>query len=458
MRPRSPAAPAVIALALSVAAACLPTAASPGSAPAGSPILPGAIATPAALASDGPAARGSPPVNQPPGSSPGLPPGASATVGPAVTLPPLPATSPRVTLSERLARALDAALEEERARLRIPGVSASIVFADGATWTGAAGLADVAAGTPVTPATAFSIASISKTFLAALVLDLSAEGRFGLEDAVAPLLPDLDLPRGVTIRMLLDHTSGLHDYFLNPRIDTALQDEPSRSWTPARALGYVLRPYFAPGTGWHYSNTNYLVLGLLVERVTKRPLAAEIRARFLDPLDLDATFYQATERPIGPLANGYRLTGAGPGTRPVDLSDGSGIAPFRSVVTASGGAGSLAATSLDVARWARALYQAEAIDRPSLSLMLSGVDPVGGSGPRVPYGLGVQALLVDGRPTFGHSGRFLGFRAVMRWLPEDELSIAVLTNQSREDPTLIAVRLLRLALQEPSTVPAPRPA
>lgn len=453
MRPRSPAAPAVIALALSLAAACLPVGASPPSGPPGSPILPGGSIDPGAVASTRPARGTSPQGSGSPASSSGAP----ATIGPAVTLPPLPPTVPGFKLSARLVRALDAALEEERARLRIPGVSASIVFADGATWIGTAGAADVGARTPVTANTAFSIASISKTFLAALVLDLSAEGRFALEDAVAPLLPEIDLPRGVTIRMLLDHTSGLHDYFLNPRIDSALQSEPSTSWTAARSLGYVLRPYFAPGTGWQYSNTNYLVLGLLVERVTGRPLAAEIRERYLDPLGLDATFYQAAERPTGPLARGYRLTGSGGSTRAVDLADGSGIAPFRSVVTASGGAGSLAATSLDVARWARALYGGDAIDGPSLALMLSGLDGVSGAQSRVPYGLGVQALLIDDRPTFGHSGRFLGFRAVMRWLPDEELAIAVLTNQSREDPAVIALRLLRLALPGPPPVPAARP-
>jgi D-alanyl-D-alanine carboxypeptidase len=255
--------------------------------------------------------------------------------------------------------------------------------------------------------------------------------------------------------MLLDHTSGLHDYFLNPRIDRALQGDPSRRWSAARALTFVGRPYFPPGTNWHYSNTNYLLLGLVAERVTGRPLAEELRRRFLEPLGLDGTWYQAVEGTRPSLAHGYRVTGSGAKTRAIDLADGTGVAPFRSVVTAAGGAGSLAATSGNVAAWARALYGGRAIDGESLSLMLSGIDRVAGYRPRVPYGLGVQAIVVDGHRTFGHSGRFLGFRSVMRWLPDEGVAIAVLTNQSRADINPLVARLIRIALPEPGRPPAP---
>jgi hypothetical protein len=107
--------------------------------------------------------------------------------------------------------------------------------------------------------------------------------------------------------------------------------------------------------------------------------------------------------------------------------------------------------------WARALYGGDAIASESLSLMLSGVDHVAAYRPRVPYGLGVQSIVVDGHRTFGHSGRFLGFQSLMRWLPDEEVAIAVLTNQSRADPGQIAVRLLRIALPGPRPVPAARP-
>jgi len=381
----------------------------------------------------------------------------TASARPAGTTPPVPATPSPPTATRQAAARLQAVLDGFRAQESSPGLSATILFPDGTSWTGVSGMAEIVARRPVTPETAFPIASISKTFLAALVLELSGEGAFELDEPAALLLPDLELDPAITVRMLLDHTSGLRDFFEHRLIDRALQDEPSVWWSPTRALGYMEAPYFPPGTGSHYSNTNYLLLGMLAERATGRKLADQLRDRFLDPLALGSAWYQDAERPRAPLAHGYRLTGLAPNLGRQDLDDGTGVAPFRSVVTAAGGAGGLAADSLDVARWARALYGGDAIDSRSLAIMLSGVDHVATYQPTVPYGLGVQAVIIDGHRTFGHSGRFLGFRAAMRWLPDESLAIAVLSNQSRSDLGPLTASLLRVVL--PSLAPccpAPR--
>jgi D-alanyl-D-alanine carboxypeptidase len=449
MRPGPFRTPLAIWLALLIAVTgCAPAGAA---APAGA----GAPPTGAATATTAPSPIGPDARPSPASASPGAQP--KPTAQPSPTARPAPATAPPSWTRAVVPRLLQAALDDARSTLRIPGISATIVLPDGTSWTGVSGQADVRRGEPVADETAFAIASISKTFLAALVLELSAEGAFALQDSVAGLLPGIDIDPTITVRMLLDHTSGLDDYFLNPKIDRALQREPTRHWTPARALRYVRKAYFPPGTNWHYSNTNYLLLGLLVEATTGQPLATQLRERFLDPLDLATSFYQSAEEPRAPLAHGYRLTGSGSKTRPIDLADGSGIAPFRSVVTAAAGAGSVAASSRDVAMWARALYGGEAISPESLSLMLSGVGHVAAYRPRTPYGLGVQAIVLDGHRTFGHSGRFLGFRSLMRWLPDEGVAIAVLTNQSRVDPAAVAIRLLRIVLPDPRPVPAGRP-
>jgi D-alanyl-D-alanine carboxypeptidase len=359
---------------------------------------------------------------------------------------------PTRRITSRLQQLLDEFVATESA----PGIQASVIFPDGTLWTGASGVAEVG-GPPVTPDTAFPMASISKTFLAALVLELSREGRFGLEDQVATYLPELGLDPAITVRMLLDHTSGLFDYFEHRLIDRALQDEPAAWWSPTRTLGYTEAPYFEPGTDWYYSNTNYLILGLLAERVTGRGIAAELRERFLAPLALRSVWYQEVEEPLRALAHGHRLVARGDELVPQDLSDGTGVAPFRSVITAAGGAGSLAGDSRDVARWAKALYGGDAIDDDSLAIMLAGVDAVAGYRPRVPYGLGVQAVEIAGHRTFGHSGRFIGFRGQMRWLPDDEIAIAVLSNQSRSELTPLVTRFVKLLLPEPGGCPCPLP-
>ena len=393
-----------------------------------------------------------------PGSAGDVPPAPDATVAPrpTPTATPVPATLPPVRPTRRITNRLQHLLDRFVATERVPGIQATVIFPDGTVWTGVSGVAAVG-GPAVTADTAFPIASVSKTFLAALVLELSREGKFGLEDRVAKYLPELRLDPAITVRMLLDHTSGLFDFFEHRLIDRALQDEPTVQWTWRRALGYTEAPYFAPGTNWYYSNTNYLVLGLLAERATGRPLAAELRDRFLRPLGLTSMWYQDAEKPIRPLAHGHRLVPRGGDLLAEDLSDGTGVSPFRSVITAAGGAGSLAGSSRDVALWARALYTGYAIDDDSLAIMLAGVDAIAGYRPRVPYGLGVQALEIAGHRTFGHSGRYIGIRAQMRWLPDDEIAIALLTNQSRTDLSPLVARIVKLLVPPPDGCRCPDP-
>jgi len=385
-------------------------------------------------------------------------PAPSATVTPGPSAPvatPGDGSGSGPTATALLEARLQATLDGVRAKLAIPGASVTILFPDGSSWTGASGFADIATRTPVAPTTAFAFASMSKTFTSALVIQLVSQGRLRLTDSAASLLPGLAKPidRRITIAMLLDHTSGLQDYFLNPKIDKPLQAQPTRPWTTDQALAYVLKPYFPPGRGWHYSNTNYLLLGLIAERVTGQPLDVAIRSRLLDPSGLKEIWYQAKERPRAPLAHGYRLPGTKLTVRPVDLADGSGVAPFRSVVTAAAGAGSLAGTSSDLARWARLLYSGEVLGPDGTAVLLGGFSATAAYHPSIVYGYGVQAVVVDGHASLGHSGRLLGFRGVVRHFPVDGLTIAVLTNQSRADPAVIVRALLPVALPPPPVCP-----
>jgi D-alanyl-D-alanine carboxypeptidase len=317
---------------------------------------------------------------------------------------------------------------------------------NGSTWVGVSGLADVAASRRVTPSTSFAIASISKTFTAALVLALVEEGKIKLDAPVRRYLPGLKkVGSKVLVSQLLDHTSGLRDYFFHASIDHALLSDPDRRWDSRMALRYVGKAYFKPGAGWHYSNTNYLVLGLLAEAVGHEPLAKQIRTRFLAPLDLDRTWYQPVEPTRDDVAHGYRFKSAARNAKAIDLSDGTEIVPFTSVITAAGPAGGYASDARDLAMWVRALYGGQVLAPATVDLMTD-VTYTASKKARVPYGLGVQVIEIDGRRTFGHSGRLLGFRSAVRYLPDEGISIAVLTNQSRVDPAPILRSLLKLAL------------
>jgi CubicO group peptidase (beta-lactamase class C family) len=380
---------------------------------------------------------------------------ASADATPAPTQPtaapptPTPSAAPpgptRSEIRAEMVRTkLDAELDVVRTRLGIPGVSVTIIFRDGSTWIGTSGRADVAGKVDVLPDTAFALASISKTYTAALVLDLVGEGKIDLATSARVYLPKSALDKRITVRQLLEHTSGLDDYFLHPPIDKALLADRDAAWSIGRTLKYVGKSYFPPGRGYHYSNTNYLYLGLIAERVTGVPLATELRRRFFSPLKLDDTWYQAVDKPVRPLAHGYRFAGPKLSSPPIDLTAKARVAPFRSVVTAAAGAGSIAATSSDVARWARFLYDGEVLGPVMTTVMLDGVADTAGYRPPVPYGLGVQAFPIMGRVALGHSGRFIGFRSAVRHLPSEALTIAVLTNQSRADPGVILADLLSI--------------
>ncbi len=372
---------------------------------------------------------------------------------PAPSRPAVPSIAIRVpepaglTATPAIRRALQARLDQLRARYGVPGISVTILFPDGSSWLGVSGVADVAKKTPVTPSTSFAIASVSKTFTAALVIALAQDGVIELDMPVRTYLPDLKINARITVRQLLDHTSGLRDYFFHPAIDRALLRDPGKRWDARTSLKYVGKSYFKPGEGWHYSNTNYLVLGMLAERVGAEPLGEQIRTRFLEPLGLRHTWYQPTEAPTSDVAHGYRFESTAKGARAIDLSDGSTFMPFTSVVTAAAGAGGLASNSTDLARWARALYAGGVLSTESVDAILGDISRTEPYKPRVPYGLGVQRLEIDGVPSLGHSGRLLGFRSAVRWLPDDDIAIAVLTNQSRTDPGIFVRALLKIARQ-----------
>jgi D-alanyl-D-alanine carboxypeptidase len=302
--------------------------------------------------------------------------------------------------------------------------------------------------------TAFSVASVSKTFVAALMLDLAEEGRLSINDRVRRWLPTARVPWAVTIRQMLQHTSGLYDYFSNPTIDAALMADKRRVWTASRALSYMRAPYFTAGTGWHYSNSNYVLLGQIVQRVTGRTVATELRRRFIDPLGLSRTFMQGVETRRGTVATAYAQQGWGTSVRWINQSDGTPIAPWTSLTTAAGNAGAIASSSRDLAVWARALYGGAVLEPASLAAMEDVSPSVALHAPRR-YGLGVMEEWFGGRRTYGHNGRLNGSRSSIRYLPAYGFTIAVVTNQDRYSPDSIGTPLMDIAIASLPTVPPP---
>lgn len=382
----------------------------------------------------------------PPSASPSASPSPSPTPTVAPTLPPVPAAQ------------LQAVLDRVRAKLSIPGVSVAIVWDDGRSWAGASGVRNIAARDPMTTGTAFALASISKTMTAAVVLELAEAGRLTLDQSVAPLLPAYKLDSRITVRMLLDHTSGLPDFFMAPGIDAALNADQGATWKPLRSWSFVPKKHAVPGTMWSYSNTNFLLLGELITAVTGQSVAQEVRTRLLDPFGLSSAYYQGVETPreAGTLA--YRMVPlAGGAYRTTLVAPASGMMPFRSVVTAAAGAGSIAATALDTARWMHDFAGGLVLSPDMQAQMLADVARTVKLHASIPYGLGIQRVTLGGYTAYGHSGRYIGIRNVVRYLPDLGITIAVLTNQSLLDPTRIAAALLKV-VEPPAPAPSGSPA
>ena len=399
------------------------------------PSLPGPTGTPAAAGT------------QPSPASPGaavVSAGSSATPSPAPGTPPAPAPA--------LAARLSTALLRLRAVDHLPGVQAVVGYAGGWTWSGHAGFADLATRQPVSSTTLFDVGSITKTFVAALTLQLADQGVLGLSDPVSRWLPGFTGNPGATIRELLDHTSGIDDPFAHASLLDALGTHPRVAWTPAQVLRYVGKPRFAPGRGWYYSNANYLLLGEIVQQATGQSVATLIRQRFLDPLGLSHTFLQGEEPVVGSSAQGYDAP-TNTTWALTDLSDGSPYLPFTSLATALGTAGAVVSTAGDLLRWAQALYGGRVLPPAALTRMLD-FGLTLGLRPRWPYGLGVQELTFRGQVSWGHSGLLSGFHAAMRYFPATGLTIVVLVNDDTTNPDTLVAALLD-AVDAPGGSPAP---
>jgi D-alanyl-D-alanine carboxypeptidase len=340
-----------------------------------------------------------------------------------------------------LSSTLQEILDDERERFAAPGASAAVVVPGEGVWTGVSGIADRKTNEPVTRETAFAIGSVAKTFVAALVLDLAEEGIIDLDDSVARWVPRFPHSRFITIRQLLNHTSGIFDVTENPAFLESQFARPRERWTPGRTLSYVKQPRFTPGSDWGYSNTNYILLGIVIEKATNSTVSRELRARLLEAAGADAVFLQGEERVRAPVARGYHdvdFDGEAD-----DLSDGTRTIPNTALASAAWTAGGIAATPEAVARFGDALFSGRLLEPDSLAQMLDFEAELGaGRGGGLGYGFGVARFEIPGHEVFGHGGGIPGYRSALWHAPEHSVTLAFAWSDSRLDPTLVAQPLL----------------
>lgn len=361
------------------------------------------------------------------------------------------ATGPAAHHADRgVAPALAARLQHLLDSLRVadalPGATLGVALADGSRIALATGWADTAGRVAMTPASRMLQGSVGKTYVAAVAMQLVHEGRLDLDAPIARYLGDAPwfarLPNaaGITVRQLMNHTSGLVRYEFQPAATRVMREEPMRRWTPEDRLAFVfdLAPPFAPGAGWEYSDTNYIVLGMIIERITGADYHDEVRRRILQPLGLRNTV--PSDRPDVPgIVNGY----AGPrnelGGYDATVSGGRLVANPQFEWTGGG----MASTADDLAVWGRLLYEGRAFDPALLPTMLDGVPAR--LGPDVRYGLGVIIRRTALGETWGHSGFFPGYATEMLYFPRLRTAVAVQINRTDPYPRTMPAFLVQVA-------------
>ena len=311
-------------------------------------------------------------------------------------------------------------------------------------FAGASGFADRMNNTPMPPEGAFRIGSITKMFTATVILQLAEEGVLSLDDPLAQWLPDVaeQLPYGdqITLRHLLTHTSGLfnvveHEAYYADLFTEMVVDEATGNVTlacvqrdPHDTLAryvYGQEAQFAPGTQWRYSNTNYTLLGMVIEAAAEMPLAEAYRTHIYEPLGMMSTFLDCYEEPVTDVVHGYTTGAEGAMTDVTELHESIGWS-----------AGGLVSTAADLTTFARGLFGGALFDSPeTLAAMTT---PAPGSS----YGLG---LMLQG-DYMGHAGYIAGFRSVLNYAPETDTVVVMLYNHDAADPEQSLAEVVNPAL------------
>ena len=351
---------------------------------------------------------------------------------------------------------LASVLEDFHSRHGFPGATAAIALPDGTVVTAATGLADVETGRAMTPETPMLAASIGKSFVAATVLSLESGGRLSRNDLLSVHLGDRPwfdaLPNAgtITVDHLLHHTAGLPDHVHLPRFqqDWTRLTTGEGDFDPEQLMAFVAgrEALFAPGEAWAYSDTGYVLLGLVIEEVTGQGWHEAVRARLLDPLDLRATF--PSDRPDLPgLAVGY-VDPDNPFGLPARTADAEGRLLWNPAVESAGGG--FASTSADLARWGHLLFGGDAMEDPYLDRLLDGV-PVAPDAPGILYGAGVAIYADTPRgPVYGHGGWIPAYVSSLRHYADHGVTVAfqINTDVGIADDTSDLVPALEAALAD----------
>lgn len=314
-------------------------------------------------------------------------------------------------------RRLDDILIKVMDQYRVPGAIAGVRCPGKGRWVQACGKSDIESDRDMEPFDRVRIASVTKSFTSTLVLQLFDDGLLDLEQTVEEILPDIEGLERIKIRQLGNNTSGLFDYLQDESFQEVIKSDPMRSFEPRQLveIGLAHDPYFAPGAGYHYSNTNFVLLGLVAEELAGRPLEGLVAERIIEPLGLRNTEFPLKADVGSDFSHGYR-----PAKGDGGFEDVTCLNP--SIAWAAGG---MTSNLADLEKWARVLGRGELISDEAHQEQLSWVESADYLVDFERYGFGVTCK----GEFVGHEGHLLGYNNAMYYLTARDATIVVLLNR-----------------------------
>ena len=343
---------------------------------------------------------------------------------------------------------LDSALLRARVAVGAPAASATVMACGRVVWAGASGVYAQGSQRPVTPQTRFVLASSTKTVTATMIMRQVQAGKLSLSTPLARFYPQLPNAKRITLRMLLNMTSGLADYFSNSRISFLINNRPRHHWTRPQVISAIGRPQFAPGARYLYTNTNYVVLGGILTKVTGRSVESNFQRSVARPAGMRLSTFNYQPARSSWIPHPYQTNDNG--SLIDNWTPGLGIsADYWGPVWTDGG---LASTATDLARFAQALFSGRLVSPRTLAQMTN-------TGPN-DYGLGIFDQHFDGHRWLGHDGDYGGFESE-NWTDSARgVTVTVTTDKEEAGNAADSAsdRIWRAAVKAYDGLPGPRPA
>jgi D-alanyl-D-alanine carboxypeptidase len=345
-----------------------------------------------------------------------------------------------IPVDSALASALQNRIDNYITSYSIPGISVTIFLPGDRVWSGASGMSHIYNMTPMDTSHLFEMASVTKTYTAAIIFQLMEQGLLSLDDTVGQYLPPMNyIPPGTTIRNMLKHRSGLYNYTNNSTIANEWFSHPDSIWPHLQMINTYVNspPLFAQGASYSYSNTNFFLIGMIIEAITGNTFADELKNRIIIPHGLSQIYfppYDSIPATYTPGWTSFTTSGVYDTDASLILNDCSRSMAYT--------AGTVVAKPSDAAKFTKLLWTGQIISDNSLNIMKQCTNLSLSSSYVNGYGYGAQRFLFNGKTYYGHNGDISGFTEMTFYGTTDSVGLIISINRNSAPRGSIAFDLM----------------